>query len=111
MLKYLTADIPGAGGVIKETPEDFLVAEIPLYHPEGSGEHTYAEIEKRGITTLEAIRRLSRALNIAEREIGSVEHLQDQIAGWERELGPRRTVRVLLGFGGSGSFCRSWICC
>jgi len=70
MNRYLTSHIPGTGGVIKETPEDFLVAEIPLYHPEGSGEHTYVEIEKRGITTLEAIRRLSRALDVPDREIG-----------------------------------------
>jgi tRNA pseudouridine13 synthase len=56
--------------VIKETPEDFLVAEIPLYQPCGEGEHTFVEIEKRGITTLEALRRISRALNVQEREIG-----------------------------------------
>jgi tRNA pseudouridine13 synthase len=68
--KYLTADMPGTGGVIKETPEDFCVSEIPLYLPCGEGEHTYVEIEKRGVTTLEAIRRMARALNAAEREIG-----------------------------------------
>lgn len=71
MLKtYLTADLPGTGGTIKETPEDFLVAEIPLYLPCGEGEHTFAEIEKRGITTLEALRRLAKALGIAERDMG-----------------------------------------
>jgi tRNA pseudouridine13 synthase len=68
--KYLTTDIPGTGGVIKETPEDFLVAEVPLYQPCGEGEHTFVEIEKRGITTFEALRRISRALNVQEREIG-----------------------------------------
>lgn len=67
---YLTTDVPGIGGVIKETPEDFLVAEIPLYPTCGEGEHTFAEIEKRGITTLEALRRIARALNIPERDIG-----------------------------------------
>ncbi len=67
---YLTPDIPGVGGVIKESAEDFQVTEVPLYLPCGEGEHIYAEIEKRGITTLEAIRRLSRALNIQERDIG-----------------------------------------
>ena len=70
MPRYLTTEIPGTGGVIKETPEDFCVTEIPLYLPSGEGEHTYVEIEKRGVTTLEAIRRLARALNTAEREIG-----------------------------------------
>jgi len=70
MHAYLTADLPGIGGVIKETPEDFRVEEIPLYFPCGTGEHTYAEIEKRGVTTLDAIRRLSRALGVPDREIG-----------------------------------------
>jgi len=67
---YLTKEIPGTGGMIKETPEDFLVTEIPLYPPCGEGEHTFAEIEKRGVTTFEAIRRIARALNVADREIG-----------------------------------------
>jgi tRNA pseudouridine13 synthase len=70
MHKFLTAEIPGIGGVIKESPEDFQVWEIPLYTPCGEGEHTFSEIEKRGITTLEALRRIARALDIPEREIG-----------------------------------------
>lgn len=70
MHSYLTKEIPGTGGTIKETPEDFMVTEIPLYPPCGEGEHTFAEIEKRGITTFEALRRIARALNIADREIG-----------------------------------------
>ena len=69
-LPYLTAEIPGIGGVIKALAADFQVTEIPLYQPCGSGEHTYALIEKSGITTLEAIRRLARALQLQEREIG-----------------------------------------
>lgn len=67
---YLTADLPGTGGVIKALPEDFLVEEVPLYLPCGEGEHTYALIEKRGMTTLEALRRLCRALGVAERDAG-----------------------------------------
>ncbi len=70
MHKYLSADIAGIGGVIRESPEDFLVEEIPLYLPEGTGEHTFALVEKRGITTLEALRRIARALDIQERDIG-----------------------------------------
>jgi hypothetical protein len=30
MYAYLTAGLPGIGGVIKETAEDFKVTEIPL---------------------------------------------------------------------------------
>ena len=67
---YLTADLPGTGGLFKATPEDFLVEEIPLYEPCGEGEHLYLAIEKRGITTLEALRRLAKALGAAERDCG-----------------------------------------
>jgi len=70
MRAYLTAHLPGTGGIIKEAPEDFQVTEIPLYQPSGEGEHIYAEIEKKGVTTLEAIRRISRGLGIQERDVG-----------------------------------------
>jgi tRNA pseudouridine13 synthase len=67
---YLTALIPGIGGSIKESPDDFHVEEIPSYLPCGSGEHCYLTIEKRGITTLEAIHRIAHALKVPERDIG-----------------------------------------
>ncbi len=67
---YLTSDVTGTGGIIKESPEDFLVEEIPSYPPCGSGEHVYLTIEKRGMTTLEAIRRVARELRTPERDIG-----------------------------------------
>ncbi|MBI2353628.1 MAG: tRNA pseudouridine(13) synthase TruD [Deltaproteobacteria bacterium] len=70
MHSYLTSDIPGIGGVIKGSPEDFVVEEIPAYEPCGSGEHCYLWIEKRGIATLEAIRRVARELRVPEKEIG-----------------------------------------
>ncbi|MBI1919818.1 MAG: tRNA pseudouridine(13) synthase TruD [Geobacter sp.] len=69
-MKYLTTDIPGTGGVMKESPEDFRVEEIPLYLPCGEGEHVYLTFEKRGITTLEAIRRIARGAGVQERDIG-----------------------------------------
>lgn len=67
---YLTSGLPGTGGIFKESPEDFEVTEILLYEPCGEGEHTYALIEKRGLTTLEMNRRLAKALEISERDIG-----------------------------------------
>ncbi|MDD2272785.1 MAG: tRNA pseudouridine(13) synthase TruD [Desulfuromonadaceae bacterium] len=67
---YLTAQLPGCGGTIKESPGDFRVEEIPSYLPSGSGEHCYLTIEKSGITTLEAIRRIAQALKVPERDIG-----------------------------------------
>ena len=70
MHPYLTSVIPGCGGAIKDTPDDFLVEEIPAYLPCGSGEHCYLTIEKRGITTLEAVKRIAQKLNLPERDMG-----------------------------------------
>jgi len=70
MLPYNTADLPGVGGVIKRYDEDFIVEEIPLYPAGGEGTHIYFEIEKRGLTTLAAIRHIARALGRNPRDIG-----------------------------------------
>ncbi len=69
-LPYLTADLPGIGGQLKSSPEDFLVEEIPLYLPSGEGQHIYVEIEKRHISTNEAIKRIAQALSISSGAIG-----------------------------------------
>src|SRR5947199_8506406 len=69
-LPYLTRDVPGIGGTIKNRAEDFFVQELPLYEPSGEGEHVYCEIQKVGLTTFEAMGRLSRALGVSSREIG-----------------------------------------
>ncbi len=69
-LPYLTGDTPGVGGVIKQRDEDFFVQEVPLYEPSGTGEHVYVEIQKVGLTTFQAIERLSRALRVPSRDIG-----------------------------------------
>src|SRR5687767_12616107 len=52
------------------SPETFVVEEIPAYRPSGEGEHTYLWIEKRGLTTAEAERRLGQALGVNPRDIG-----------------------------------------
>lgn len=70
MHPYLTSQFPGIGGTIKESPDDFIVEEIPSYTPCGTGEHCYITIEKCGVTTLEAIRRVANNLKVPEREIG-----------------------------------------
>src|SRR5262249_31752894 len=50
--------------------EDFFVQEIPLYEPSGTGEHTYCEVQKVGITTFDAIHRIGDALHVSSRDIG-----------------------------------------
>jgi tRNA pseudouridine13 synthase len=60
----------GLGGTIRERPEDFLVEEIPLYAPSGRGDHTIAQIEKRGTATFDALLFLSKTCKVSERVIG-----------------------------------------
>jgi tRNA pseudouridine13 synthase len=69
-LPYLTHDIPGIGGTIKNRAEDFFVQELPLYEPSGQGEHVYAEFQKIGLSTFDAIDRIGRALYVSSRDIG-----------------------------------------
>ena len=60
----------GIGGVIRKRREDFVVEELPRYEPSGSGEHAYLWIEKEGLSTMDAVRRLCRALGVKPRAAG-----------------------------------------
>ena len=80
-LPYLTQNIPGIGGSIKNRAEDFFVQELPLYEPSGQGEHVYCEIQKIGLTTFDAIHR------IADLALKSVPELEAGILFVERQFG------------------------
>lgn len=69
-LPYLTADLPGIGGRLKDQPEDFLVEEIPAYEPCGTGEHLFLWIEKRDLPHDLLLKRVSRTLDIKTDDIG-----------------------------------------
>lgn len=69
-LPYFTADLAGVGGMIKRFNEDFLVEELPLYLPSGQGTHTYFTIEKQGLTTLNSLQLIARALGKRPHDIG-----------------------------------------
>ncbi len=77
--RYLTHDVPGTGGVIKQRPEDFLVEEIPLYEPAGEGEHIYLFIEKRGMSTGELVSLLASHFGVARFAVGYA-GLKDKMA-------------------------------
>jgi tRNA pseudouridine13 synthase len=70
ILPYLTKSFSGVGGLLKQRAEDFFVQELPLYEPSGTGEHVYVEVQKIGMTTFDAIRRISDALHVKSRDIG-----------------------------------------
>lgn len=49
---------------------DFVVRELPLYDFSGEGEHLILHIQKKDLTTFEAIKILSAATGIKQREFG-----------------------------------------
>jgi tRNA pseudouridine13 synthase len=69
-LPLVTHDLPGTGGLAKISPEDFVVDELPAYDPCGTGDHLYLWVEKRGLSTAEALRIIGQAFGVSERDIG-----------------------------------------
>ena len=67
---YLTRDLPGIGGRIKDRLEDFRVEEIPLYEASGEGTHVYFRVKKAGIPTPEATNRIARHMGVESHDIG-----------------------------------------
>lgn len=61
---------PRIPGRAKVEPEDFVVEEVPAYLPKGSGTHLFLRIEKRGLSTPDAVRKIAGALGKRERDIG-----------------------------------------
>ena len=59
-----------APGRIKDTPEDFVVEEIPAYAPSGEGTHVYVRFTKTDRTTLDVVRDVARTLGCEPREAG-----------------------------------------
>jgi tRNA pseudouridine13 synthase len=114
-LPYATSGLAPIPARYKERPEDFAVEEVAAYEPRGEGDHVFFGIEKRGISTHEAVARIARKLGVAPHAIGlaglkdahaltrqvlSVEHVEParvealEIAGL-RVLWTRRHVNKL----------------
>jgi tRNA pseudouridine13 synthase len=62
--------IPGRIVRIKQSPEDFVVEEIPAYEPSGEGSHLFVRFTKTGLTTPDAVRAIARALGCDPRAAG-----------------------------------------
>lgn len=67
---YLTADLPGIGGVLKQSPEDFVVEEVPAYLPAGDGQHLFLWIEKRDLAAEQLHTRVAQVLGISRSDVG-----------------------------------------
>lgn len=66
----LLADLRPAAGVLKSEYEDFEVEELPAYPASGAGTHTFFQIEKRGLATMQAVHDIAAALGVRRFEIG-----------------------------------------
>jgi tRNA pseudouridine13 synthase len=69
-LPYLTTSVAPIKAEFRSTPEDFEVEEVPVYTPSGSGEHIFAFIEKRELTTKDAVRALCEAVGADPKAAG-----------------------------------------
>lgn len=70
------AELPRAHGApalrarIRSAPEDFRVEELPSFAASGSGEHLLLSVEKRGMNTAFAAKRLAQWAGVGEVAIG-----------------------------------------
>lgn len=69
-LPYATPRFPGIGGRIREICEDFIVEEIPVYEPEGAGEHLFVNLTRRGMSTRDVARGLATLFELPREAVG-----------------------------------------
>jgi tRNA pseudouridine13 synthase len=63
-LPYATPRLSGIGGRIRELCEDFIVEEIPVYEPEGAGEHLFVNMTRRDMSTRDVARGLATLFDL-----------------------------------------------
>ncbi|WP_116364583.1 tRNA pseudouridine(13) synthase TruD [Parahaliea mediterranea] len=61
---------PSVRGLIRQSPEDFIVREQLGFEPDGSGEHAFLHLEKRGLNTSDLAQRLSERSGVPLKDIG-----------------------------------------
>jgi len=72
---YLTHDLPGTGGHIKERVEDFIVEEVPLYQFSDDGVFAFLFVEKTDLSNLDLVNLIREHLDLEDHEVG--------VAGWK----------------------------
>jgi tRNA pseudouridine13 synthase len=60
----------GASATLKQHPEDFVVTELPLQPPSGTGEHLWVEVEKTGANTAYVAQQLAAAAGVKDGDVG-----------------------------------------
>jgi len=61
---------PCASAMLRSCPEDFQVSEELGFEPAGEGEHVFLHLQKRGLNTLDLVRRLAQFSGVPRRDIG-----------------------------------------
>ncbi len=84
-------DAPKPAATLKARPEDFVVDEVPLYLPNGVGEHVYITFKKRQLTTMDAVRRFADALGVKPRDVG-VAGLKDKAGVTTQTISVQRAL-------------------
>ncbi|MDR2905526.1 MAG: tRNA pseudouridine(13) synthase TruD [Helicobacteraceae bacterium] len=56
--------------IFAQNAKDFVVEEIPLYEPSGSGDHLFARIRKKGLSTWDAAQIFSEKIGVKAADIG-----------------------------------------
>lgn len=69
-LPFYTAHLPGTGGRIKADPTHFVVEEVPLYEPDGAGQHLHVRLTRSGWTTRQVVEALARLYGLPAADIG-----------------------------------------
>jgi len=61
---------PSLSAIVRSTPEDFVVREQLGFVPDGSGEHAFLHLEKRGLNTQDLAQRIADFSAVPLRDIG-----------------------------------------
>jgi len=69
-LPYITPGDPGIGGLLKAEADCFVVEEIPLYEPEGEGEHIYLRLAREGWNTRDIQKALAKLFGLKAVDVG-----------------------------------------
>jgi len=96
ILPYQTPEKLNISGVIKQSASDFEVTEIPLYLPEGRGEHVYVTLRYKNKNTKDLQRELKKIFLLDDRDIG-VAGLKDKHATVTQAFSLRLPQRDVVG--------------
>lgn len=94
---YLTSEVPGVGGVIRQRAEDFVVDEVPLGPPSGAGDHVLLLVQKADLTTEQVARILADHFQVRISAIGYAGR-KDRVAVTRQQFSVHLPGRDVGGF-------------